>query len=180
MSREKYQLKQQQKIETKEKERQKRRMKKTAKTVVLILIVTGVIFWGGWYLVSKTADAPGDDLAICIQHARLAMHIHPQLSIMINGQDYEIPADIGISTGCMRPIHTHDATGTLHVEFPRVREVKLGEFFKIWEKIFNADCIFEHCSGGEDQVKMFVNGEQNFDFENYVMRDLDRIEIIYE
>ncbi len=28
-------------------------------------------------------------------------------------------------------------------------------------------------------VAMFVNGEENFEFENYLMQDNDRIEIVY-
>jgi hypothetical protein len=180
MSKEEYKLKQHQKIEARERERQKRKIKKAVKIAALSLIAGGITFSGGWYLVSRVAENPRDDLEMCVQHTRIDMHIHPQLSIKIKGESYTIPADIGISATCMRPIHTHDETGTLHLEFPYLRDVRLGEFFKIWDKHFSSDCIFEFCSGQEGQLRMLVNGEQNFDFENYTMQDGDKIEIIFE
>ena len=57
--------------------------------------------------------------------------------------------------------------------------LKLGQFFKVWEKKFSSGCIFEFCNGEKGQVKMTVNGRENKDFENYVMRDKDKIVINY-
>jgi len=49
-----------------------------------------------------------------------------------------------------------------------VREdgIRLGRFFKIWGKKFNRDCIFDKCNGPEGRLKMFVNQESNYQFEN--------------
>src|SRR5262245_29031219 len=50
------------------------------------------------------------------------VHIHPHLTIMVNGQQQTIPALIGINVDgrgnptSFLPLHTHDATGTIHVE----------------------------------------------------------------
>jgi len=110
------------------------------------------------------------------------IHWHAHLSIKILGQEQEIPAGIGLGV-VENPIHTHEPDGVIHMEFSgRVTEddIRLGKFFKIWGKTFNKDCIFDKCSGPEGQLKMFVNGQENFDFENYVMRDGDRIEIIFQ
>ncbi len=40
-----------------------------------------------------------------------------------------------------RPINTQDFFGIVHVESTVVRDYTLGEFFKIWGKTFNTDCI---------------------------------------
>lgn len=59
-------------------------------------------------------------------------------------------------------------------------DIRLGRFFEVWGKKFIKDCIFDQCNSQEGKLKMFVNGIENFEFENYIMRDRDRIEIIFE
>lgn len=120
------------------------------------------------------------------------IHWHPQLTIYINGQQQTIPANVGITIGKatdfsvsgmqMSPIHTHDPTGVLHMEQmrPTDRTMKLGYFFEVWEKKFDSECIFEYCNDGNKSVKMFVNGQPNYDFENYIPKDEDDIVIKYE
>lgn len=177
MSKEEYKLKQQQKLVSKGEDRRKRKMKKTVKTAVLILIVAGIVFGLGWYLVSRVEPAKDSKLV-----SRYPIHWHPDLKIKILGEYQEIPANIGIGV-VHQLIHTHDADGIIHIEptgAVRENDIKLGRFFEIWGKTFNRDCIFDKCSDPEGELKMLVNGEQNFEFENYVMRDGDRIEIIYE
>ena len=50
-------------------------------------------------------------------------------------------------------------------------DVKLGNFFRIWGKDIR--------SFG-DGMTMTVNGEANTEFDNYQMRDKDKIELRYE
>ena len=177
MSQEKYKLKQQQKIEARDKERYKGKIKRAVKAVLVVLVVGVVIFVGGWYFISRVEPAEKSDIIY-----RGPIHWHPELKIKILGEYQEIPANIGIGV-VHQPIHTHAADGIIHIEpIGQVREddIKLGRFFETWGKTFNKDCIFDKCSGSEGELKMFVNGEQNFEFENYVMRDGDKIEIIFE
>lgn len=155
-------------------------MKKIYRFLFAALGLGGIV-WLGWYIANLSPVTTIDPAKMCIQHQNLAMHIHPQLRISIKGENVLIPANTGIpSTGCMRPLHAHDATGTVHIEFPFVYEAKLGEFFQIWEKTFNQNCIFDYCNGPEGTVKMRVNGVESNEFENHIMRDRDVIEIFYE
>jgi hypothetical protein len=78
----------------------------------------------------------------------LAMHIHPHLSIKVDGRPVTIPANIGIdprlyndhSLDCFMPdmggpiaaTHTHDASGILHIEAGVQRDFKLGDFLNVW------------------------------------------------
>lgn len=152
------------------------------KTLILILVVL-VIAFGFIFLGNRQSGSNEQDITkICVQHqGSIRMHIHPRLKIVIKNKEEVIPANIGIvSPTCMRPIHTHDASGTLHLEFPKPRDVRLAEFFTIWGKPFNSNQILEFTNGPEGQVKMLVNGQENTEFENYIMKDLDRIEIRYE
>lgn len=161
---------------TKQKIKLKRRLKNFAVYTGIMLVVGSGVF-AGWKWLSMQPQ-PKESKII----ATRGIHWHVNLSIKILGEEQKIPAGIGLGVREL-PIHTHETDGVIHLEFSgRVTEdnLRLGEFFKIWGRTFNKDCIFDKCSGSEGQVKMFVNGEQNFEFENYVMQDKDRIEIVYE
>jgi len=141
----------------------------------VVLIILGVLI-AGWFLVSKFSAPEGDIVA------RNGLHWHPELSIKILGENQEIPEGIGLAPVEL-PIHTHDEHGIIHLEFSgivREDDIRLGEFFKVWGKTFNKDCIFDKCSGPDGQLSMLVNGKENSEFENYLMRDGDKIEIIFE
>src|SRR5262245_4279729 len=112
-------------------------------------------------------------------HEGLAMHIHPRLTIIANGQPQTIPANVGINlspsgqpTGFL-PIHTHDASGTLHIESPVLREFHLKDFFDIWDQPFSNTQVL----GFRGPVTMKVNGQPNTQFGDLVLADQQQIEI---
>jgi hypothetical protein len=110
------------------------------------------------------------------------IHFHPKLDIYIKGQLQPLPADVGLRP-IEHPIHTHDTDNIIHLEFSgltTLNNTRVQEFFKIWDKQFNSNCIFDYCNGSSGTVKMFVNGQPNTDFEKYPMKDDDKIEIRYE
>jgi hypothetical protein len=65
-------------------------------------------------------------------HTNTPQHIHAYVSIWYNGKRVEIPANIGIAGGKHATMHTHDATGTVHMEGPADQRFKLGQFFTLW------------------------------------------------
>ncbi len=110
------------------------------------------------------------------------IHWHSRLSITILGQEQDVDANIGLGA-VHKPIHTHEKDNIIHLEFSglvRIDDILLGRFFEIWGKSFSRDCILNQCNGMEGEVRMSVNGEPNFEFENYPMADNDVIEIIFE
>ena len=122
------------------------------------------------------------------------IHWHPNLRIMIKGQDQVIPSGIGINIGNnmdnemssmrMSPTHTHTGDGIIHMEndrpWQKPETLTLGYFFKVWEKNFNSSCIFDYCNGKNGNLTLTVNGELNSDFDKYVMHDRDKILIAYK
>jgi hypothetical protein len=108
------------------------------------------------------------------------MHIHPHLTIIINGQVQVIPAGIGIEANdSALPLHTHDATGKIHIESPVVYDFTLQDFFTIWGQPFNDHAILNHPTNAARRVTvmMTVNGQPSTAFGSLVLHDLDNIVI---
>ncbi|MEK7659070.1 MAG: hypothetical protein AAB338_00205 [Patescibacteria group bacterium] len=151
--------------------------------LVKLLIIIAVILSAIWLMNSNSAgnrEANFDVMKKCINHVNLGLHIHPYLEIMINGEKQKIPANIGIeSLDCMRPVHTHDQSGTLHIEWGRKRDFPLEDFFKVWGKIFNQTQLLDYQADENHEIIMTVNGQRSEEYEKLVMKDGDRIVIIY-
>jgi hypothetical protein len=101
------------------------------------------------------------------------IHTHPELKIFVKGEQIEIPQNVGIGA-VHQPMHTHDDAPIIHLEYPaRVtrEDTRLGKFFAVWGKDFR--------EFGQN-VTMTVNGEPNTEYENYEMKDGDKIELHYE
>lgn len=121
------------------------------------------------------------------------IHHHAHVQIFINEEPRVIPAGVGITKGNnidnevsginASPIHTHDNSGVLHIEHQEpVREKRaLGYFFnEVLGKRFSSQCIMEWCNQGDKVVKMYVNGQRVYQFDDYVLQDRDRIAVVYE
>ena len=64
-----------------------------------------------------------------------AEHYHPNLRILIDGEEVPVPPNIGVdpTTGAMSAVHTHESDGTIHIEADTVGEVfTLGQVFTQW------------------------------------------------
>ena len=90
-----------------------------------------------------------------------AQHTHEHLDLFVDGQPIAVPPDIGIdrAAGFLAPIHTHDATGIIHVESPLVRDFTLGEFFDVWGVRFDRHCVGGSCDGNGRSLSVYVNGQ---------------------
>lgn len=143
--------------------------------VLVVLIAIGAV-----WIVFRQSKVPAGEVV-----SQNGLHWHPKLTIVIDGKKQEIPADIGIGA-VHQEIHTHDKDakdGVVHMEMSGTvtkDETKLSNIFKIWGEEFNATQILDRKNGAQGSVKMMVNGKGNKDFENYLMKDKDIIEIRYE
>ncbi len=143
---------------------------------IVIVIGIGLLLWGGQSVSTKT----NRELALsCTTDPLTRFHIHPNLQIFVNGVQQTIPADLGISLTCMHPIHTHDASGVIHIESPEPRDFTLGDFFAVWNKPFSKDQILDAKVDATHSIKVTVNGTPVDTYENTVMHDNDQIVITY-
>lgn len=142
-----------------------------------IILVVGAVFWLG-----KDSFTPIPDDQIV---TRTGLHWHPKLTILISGQKQELADGIGLGSVHQR-MHTHTEDykeGVVHMEMQNLvtkDDTKLGKFFQIWGKDFNSKKILDKEATMEGQIKMTVNGTENKEFENYLMKEGDNIEIKYE
>ena len=110
----------------------------------------------------------------------LVIHIHPHLDVSVDGSPITVPSQIGIDPSLWKdhsldklgtpgfaPLHTHDASGTIHVESTVNRNYTLGEFLNIW--------------GGLDTsgktVSATVDGKPVSNFKDIILRDGEQIRL---
>lgn len=139
-------------------------------------------------LLVPSGDAPEAEeweiTSVCLDgHNGLVTHTHVSLSIEIDGEQYPVGPNVGISDSMcegMRGVHTHDDSGTLHIETPSTMDAPLGAFFQIWGKEFSESQIIDSIVDKNTEIVMFVNGESSDQFGSYSMQDGDVIEIVYK
>ena len=70
----------------------------------------------------------------CDREEGAVEHVHVALQLYDRGRSVAVPSNIGIPQGgyCLYWIHTHDASGFVHIESPVKRQFTLGQFFDIW------------------------------------------------
>ncbi len=127
--------------------------------------------------VGKPVFPPGDtarggngqpvDGIEALEREMLKTHFHSHLALFYKGEQIAIPYGIGIVkpfqvengfVGGGRAIywiHTHDATGIIHVESPSDRTYTLGNFFAIWGEPLGRNNV----AGFRGKVQAYVNGK---------------------
>lgn len=91
------------------------------------------------------------------------LHVHSHLAIFDNGKQIQVPRLLGgtptASGGCLYWIHTHDASGIIHIESPQLAPpgqsgFTLGNLFDIWGQPLASDNV----AGIKGPVTAYVNG----------------------
>ncbi len=136
-----------------------------------LLILGAVVVIGGLLLWSQLAQQSDDSVL-----AQNGLHWHPTLTIYMDGEPQEIPANIGLGA-VHAPMHTHDedvGDGVVHLEFSGVvhkDDTRLGVFFTSWGKDIRG------AFGTLESMK--VNGVENTELENYALKEKDKVELYY-
>ena len=95
-------------------------------------------------------------------------HIHLHLSLWVDGEQIAIPAGVGfkdpveengivVDGVCLYELHTHDASGIVHVEAPEPRTYTLGQLFRVWGRPLEPNNV----AGFAGPVSVYVNGARS-------------------
>ncbi len=152
----------------------------------LVVVIAMVAVAGAWTWIGPSLGRSGSNIQgnptfqLCIDDTAVIVHLHPRLRIFINGKPTPIPANIGISEDCTRPIHTHDSDGVIHVESPVQYPYTLGDFFMVWAaQKFSSTTLVGYTADATHKITMTVNGVVSNQFEKYVLMDNDDIVLSY-
>jgi len=115
--------------------------------IAISLLTAGAI--GLVFIFVRLFEGPGSTADVgpaaypypCLPNEGTAQHIHPYVRIVVDGDAITIPAYVGIrdvgGTACFEPVHTHDASGILHIESVSPTQLfTLGDFFAIWRDTY--------------------------------------------
>jgi hypothetical protein len=109
------------------------------------------------------------------------VHLHPVLKVLVDGREVPVPANIGIDPledGMqMAGLHTHDTTGTIHVE--GVRGARLGQFFAVWGVPFSARQLGPYHASAGKSVRMWVDGKASDAYGALELADGQRIVVSF-
>ena len=142
-----------------------------ALAVVTIVVLAVVAFTGGRAKtqagIHGAAQGATVDGIQCQTSEQAAYHIHAHLAVFVSGASRAVPAGVGIpgpqqvvsgfveGGKCLYWLHTHDATGIIHIESPVQRVYTLGEFFDIWGQPLSSTQV----GRAAGHVTAFVNGK---------------------
>lgn len=90
-------------------------------------------------------------------------HFHAHLDVVINGKAAAVPANLGInaSSGELAELHTHDATGVLHIEAPDAkRRYVLGQLFTEWGVRLDSTHVGGLTATGGNTLRAYIDGKQ--------------------
>ena len=155
------------------------RRRKKKRMTILAPIIIGVIS-----LISILAYTG----SFSLDNNKVVHHKHANLQVAIDGTPFTVPQDIGIAkVGAdtesslllygnhtldrygvgMSPLHTHDPTGTIHVESNVVRDYTLADFLNIWKGLDIDGKV----------VEASVNGKPVTDYKNIILNDNTNIKL---
>jgi type II secretory pathway pseudopilin PulG len=148
------------------------------KTIFLALVVVGII------LIVAAVILPGSSPSREGVGALNTAHLHVDFLVVMDGEriDFNQPRYM------VRSPYTHvegDTVGgagdIMHVH---AVGVPLSLFFESVNMNFNSECFRlddgrEFCNEGNNKIQLFVNGQKNTQYGQYVPKDLDKVLIIY-
>lgn len=170
----------------------KRRRKKKKTNHILLLIpaavLVAVLIFFGQYVTSQVDRNIIEEIGIPSNDATLIVpvrstHAHVDFKVFMGGDEVSFNKEEFSEANRFVHVHIGNANGDkiIHVHSTNI---SIGDFFTTLGMEFNSECFIletdeSFCNDDEKKLKFFVNGEENSDFGNYVMQDLDRILVTY-
>lgn len=122
--------------------------------LVASIAMTLVLSCGGTAAPSATPKAAG---VPCGPTEVFTRHEHAHLTMVVRGQLRVVPAFIGITATSIRWLHTHDTSGSIHIEAGDNRQFALGDFFSVWGKPLAKTALADDRASDGESVQATVN-----------------------
>jgi hypothetical protein len=118
------------------------------------------------------------------------MDAHVFMLISVHGRPVTVPSLIGVNgteeygrivgPGFVSPLHTHDATGLIHIHSPTRRTYSVGEIFDVWGVRFTDTCLGGYCGSASERLRLYVDGkEQQGDPRRVPLEDGQVITVVF-
>ena len=91
------------------------------------------------------------------------VHYHMHLDMRLNGNTMSVPNGIGFGANntCLYWLHTHDATGLIHIEAPssaKNRVFTLGDLFAVWGQPLDTRDLGSYKLASDETLTAYVDG----------------------
>ncbi len=161
--------------------------------LIVIVIGAGLIYLPGVFQTNANPACAGFPFPTTANQD-LAEHYHAQVQIFVNGQQVQLPANIGEgdSGPCIQPMHVHahsPDTSVIHIESPQSRTFTLGDFFEVWAAtpniggptpvVFTQSQIFSYKVGNGNELRVYVNGQQSSVYDSLALQAHMVVVIVY-
>ncbi len=158
---------------------------------ILALIILGYVGYSVYYYLSNVEEI--EEFNVCYEDKCIrSYHIHADIHIDLCGERVLLPLEHGPLEGP----HTHKERNYIHFHErlpydPTTGQIldtlplELGTFMNEMDIMFNDRCISKYCNGNPcpdgkpGTVRMFVNGQPNTEFDQYIWKDKDEIQITF-
>jgi hypothetical protein len=179
-------------MKKREMERRRRQQVRVWMAIGALLIASSAVTAVILTLPPPPAPGPG------VVTSNTPMHIHPRLTILVDGTERPLPSQIGIqggqwashdldhyldtregATGTLSPLHTHDSSGVIHVEAAVTRGFTLGEFFDVWGQPLGPSQALDLVADSNHALTLTVDNQPSSAWRDLVLRDNQQIVITY-
>jgi hypothetical protein len=157
-----------------------RRKRKKYMMIIIPIIVAVAAAGAAGAVLYQPAQAAAISGVECFRTEQLVHHIHSHLDVFVDGEERQIPGNVGrlSSPSCLYWLHTHSTDGVVHIEAPQTREFTLGQFLDIWEQTSDSAGFFDTVA--DMNATAYVDGDQvEGNYRGVKLESLNQIALVY-
>ncbi len=127
-----------------------------------LLVVGGLALAGlvlfAWSRLASSNGGTSSGSVPCSRAEMTVEHEHAHLAIVIRGRQATVPANVGIRADCLYWLHTHNASGVIHIEAGTPGTYTLGQFFSVWGEPLSSTSVLGETVGAGESLRVLVDG----------------------
>ena len=150
--------------------------------IILLIVAAGLLYW-------MTSGESSKPYAVAVPPEQI-VHWHADVELEVCGKirDDLLKIDFEATGRGTHLLHTH-GDNKVHIEdrvIWKKEDIALGKFFDAVGLKFSESKLLDKTNGDEctagqpGKVKMFLNGKENTEFRNHVLRDGDKIKLVFD